>query len=360
MKSIKLVAILVLAIVVASGVGYYAFFPRGPTQTLNHTTEQTITTSSSVSPITPTTNSWITVSTVQPISYYLRLLEQNETEPYVTLAKELRKIPDLSNATAAAKVVSLALNASNPEVKEAFELMIRGGTPDQRDFSYVVPNYNTELQVLYWLACQNDFKQDDTLALSIAMANGLWATIGDAQVRDALKKDASDLLTFFRETNELQKQNGYPPLEDYPLEAKVCLAWTANRATLRGPYNFYRYNPNIKTMTLEKYEWNTVSVETLRKMREKMVDAGWINGRDPRMLVSQLVDRFWGGYGSYVYDLLDKYVEKSNKVNDVCPAGFSQRFLYTLSPSCPLVFFSLWHCLHHSPANNNKIGQNAH
>ena len=108
MKNTKLFAILICVIVAASGVGYCAFFQRGPTQPLNHTTEQIIATSSSVSPTTPTTNSWITVSAVQPISYYLRLLEQNETEPYVTLAKELRKLPDHSNATAAAKVESLA------------------------------------------------------------------------------------------------------------------------------------------------------------------------------------------------------------------------------------------------------------
>jgi hypothetical protein len=45
--------------------------------------------------------------------------------------------------------------------------MMKGGTPDPMDFTYPVPAYNTELQVLYWLACQNEFKRDDTLALAI-------------------------------------------------------------------------------------------------------------------------------------------------------------------------------------------------
>jgi len=54
------------------------------------------------------------------------------------LAKELRKIPDLKNATAVAKIVYLALNATNPEVREAFQLVIKGGTPDPSGFGYRV------------------------------------------------------------------------------------------------------------------------------------------------------------------------------------------------------------------------------
>jgi hypothetical protein len=77
---------------------------------------------------------WINVSGNHPISYYLKLLESNGTEPYVQLATELQKIPDLTNATAA-KITYLALNASNPEVKEAFELMMKGGTPDPKDLT---------------------------------------------------------------------------------------------------------------------------------------------------------------------------------------------------------------------------------
>ena len=68
----------------------------------------------------------------------MALLESNGTQPYVQLAKELRKIPDLKNATAVAKIVYLALNATNPEVREAFQLVIKGGTPDPSGFGYRV------------------------------------------------------------------------------------------------------------------------------------------------------------------------------------------------------------------------------
>jgi hypothetical protein len=282
-KSTKVLAFLICAIVAVSGVGYYTLFSREPSQPLSYTTEQTLATSSSAVPATPTTNSWITGSATQPISYYLKLLEQNKTEPYVTLAKELRKLPDLSNATAVAKVVSLALNASNPEVKEAFELMIKGGTPDQSDFSYPVPEYNTELEVLYRLALQNEFKQDDTLAMSIAMAHGLWVTIGNEQVRNAVYKDTTELLRYFRDTNEIQKQQGYAQLEDYPLEAKLALAWTANSALRDGPHSIFlgpnSVNPyrNNRRMDLAGYQWNMLNVTTMRQMRRFMDEKGFVS-----------------------------------------------------------------------------------
>lgn len=176
--------------------------PTSSTQTKSETTSTTV---------VPT--QWVTVGQVKSINYYLSLLESNGTQPYVQLAKELRKLPTLTNATAVAMITYLALNATNPEVKEAFMLMIKGGTPNQRDFTYSVPQYNTELQVLYWLACQNDFKKDDTLALAIAMVNGLWVTMGYEQVREAVKKDTSDILAFFRETDELQRKRGYYQLK---------------------------------------------------------------------------------------------------------------------------------------------------
>lgn len=189
-KGLRLTAIVLVATVVAAGFGYWLLVPRMPSEIVSYTTQQTSLTISSeqthqtstVSTMpTSATSLWISVTATQPISYYLKLLDSNGTQPYVQLERELRKLPDLKNATAVAKIAYLALNATNPEVKEAFELMIKGGTPDAREFSYSVPRYNTELQVLYWLACQNEFKKDDTLALAIGMANGLWLTMGDAK-----------------------------------------------------------------------------------------------------------------------------------------------------------------------------------
>jgi len=68
------------------------------------------------------------------------------------------------------------------------------------------------------------------------MVNGFWVTVGDSQVRSDVWNDTSPLLTFFRETNEIQRQKGFPPLESYVLEAKICLAYTSSIGTIDGKY----------------------------------------------------------------------------------------------------------------------------
>lgn len=283
----KILALLIVTVVVLGVVGWRQFIPTQTGKTISSTmstspTSQTIIGSTSQAATVTTLASsqtttivWINAGEVKPVSYYLSLLESNGTQPYVQLAAELRKLPDFRNATAIAQITYLALNATNPEVKEAFELMLKGGTPDPRDFQYPVPNYNTELQVLYWLAVQNEFKKDDTLALAIAMVNGLWITIGDDQVREAVHNDTTQLLRYFRETNELQRRVGRYQLEEYSLEAKLILGWTANYSPSGGrPYPL-RFYVN-KKLPLTGYEWNTVSVDTLRKMRDLMDQNGWV------------------------------------------------------------------------------------
>jgi hypothetical protein len=290
-KSLKLAAIVLVAIVVAAGMGYWLFAPKMPSQLVTYTTQQTSQTLASRTVQSPAVSStlassttlaetvqWINVSATKPLSYYISLLKSTGTQPYVQLAWELQALPDATNTTAVAKITYLALNATNPEVKEAFELMIKGGTPDSRDFTYTVPNYNTELQVLYWLACQNEFKKDDTLALAVAMVNGLWVTVGDDRVRRAVYNDTTQALRYFRETNEWQKAKGYYELEHYPLEAKICLAWTGNVTPIFGPFGL---SDNVNSqgylkrrLPLEGYLWNTVSVSTLGDMRSLMESRG--------------------------------------------------------------------------------------
>ena len=280
-KRPKLIALLLVTVVIAAGLGYWILMPKMPSEAVSYTGQQVSLTESSEqarSSSTSSTTIAVSVSATQSVSYYLGLLEANGTAPYVQLAGELRKLPDLTNATAVAKITYLALNSTNPEVREAFELIMKGGTPDPRDFTYTVPKYNTELQVLYWLALQNEFKKDDTLALAIAMVNGLWVTMGVNQVGEAVKIDTSDLLAFFRETNELQKQAGYYQLENHPLEAKLALAWTGNECAAgfgeNRPHRLFDYTD--KSLTLNAYRWNVVEVETLRQMRKLMVGNGWI------------------------------------------------------------------------------------
>jgi len=279
----KLAPILIIASAILGVVGWQQFTPK-PTQPATITITPTTTTA---------TGTQKTVAPVGTINYYLSLLESNGTEPYVQLAKELRKLPDLTNATAVAKITYLALNSSSPEVKEALELMMKGGTPDRRDYKYSVPDRNTELQILYWIASRRELKRDDTLALSIAMVNGIWVTIGEDAVREAVARDAAELLDFFRETNELQETKGYFPLERYPLEAKLCLSWTGGDPARGGRirYQLMSGGPrsskalNIhhfmefehRPASLNDYKWNAVSIATLRLMQATVAERNWID-----------------------------------------------------------------------------------
>jgi len=292
----KLLTALVLIFAALGVIGWQSVPPAPVPPTTIMITPTATTVSATQTTIVPVRRTeWIQVGQVRPINYYLSLLESNGTQPYVQLSKELQRLPDLTNATALAKITYLALNATNPEVKEALELMMKGGTPDQRDFSYSVPSYNTELQVFCWLACQNEFKKDDTLILSIAMVHGLWVTMGDERVRQAVRKDTSDLLVFFRETNELQKERGYYQLEDYPLEAKIALAWTGNDVSTHGWYGLSHQAPvdyrRVK-LPLGGYNWNTVSVATLRAMRQLMDEKGWVDN-DVDVTACRIGDFFW-------------------------------------------------------------------
>lgn len=308
-RSSKLVALVLMAVVVAAGAGYWFLTPKMPNELVSTVQEtslltplersQTSTESTilaSATTVASATTAWINVNATSPMNYYLSLLESNGSQPYVQLAKELRKLPDLKNATAVAKITYLALNAKNPEVKEAFELMMKAGTPSPSDFTSAVPNYNTELQVLYWLACQNEFKKDDTLALSIAAVHGLWVTMGNEQVKQAVRNDSTQLLRYFREINELQRAQGYFRLEDYPLEAKLSLAWTGGATPAWGEYGLsdklWSGGYTTKKLDLEAYRWDAVNVTTLTRMRGIIEKNGW-SSADVNLVVANLEHYFY-------------------------------------------------------------------
>jgi len=296
-KKWNLLAAVIIAVAILGGVvGWQQFAPKLGSPTVITVTPTATTVTGSQTIVAPQRQTeWIRIGEVKPINYYLSLLESNRTAPYAQLFWELLKLPNLVNATAVAKITYLALNATNPEVKEAFELMIKGGTPDPKDFTYTVPSWNTELQVLYWLASQNEFKKDDTLALSIAMVHGLWVTMGDERVQEAVKKDASDLLAYFRNINELQRERGYHGLEDYPLEAKLSLSWTGGATPAWGEYGLsdklWSGGYTTKRLDLKAYRWDSVNVTTLTRMRE-MIDKNDWSSRDVNLVVANLEQYF--------------------------------------------------------------------
>jgi hypothetical protein len=116
-KTSKLVAIALIAVVIVAGAGYWLFSPNLTSGTLSYTSMGTsLGVSRRTSEQTPTTNTssstagaaettlWLHLTATQPLDYYLALPESNRTEPHVSLAAESRKLPDLRNTTAVAKI----------------------------------------------------------------------------------------------------------------------------------------------------------------------------------------------------------------------------------------------------------------
>jgi hypothetical protein len=222
---------------------------------------------------------------------------------YPGLSNELRKLPDFHQDTAESKlavqrIATLALQSDEPQVKDAFRIMLLGGTPDSNDFRYFrAPNWNTELQALYWLAEQTGFKKNDSLALAIAMAHGVFISLAsDDDLGKAVYHDISSFLNFLRSINDYQASSKLTPLENYPLEAKLALAWRANdwgrfgrvfytlgdnacpgsnyeTSTPANIHNFHEYS--TRPMNVKDYKFNTVSVSTLTEMSKYVIDRGW-------------------------------------------------------------------------------------
>ncbi len=279
---LKYTGVTAAAVIGASALGLD--YLRSPQPRIPNTT--TSTTSSSMSSYTSSSYASSSTSVVQSTSSTLSLSTLSDLDDpksgYPELANELRKLPEFQQDTqesrlAVQRIATLALQSDDTQVKEAFKIMLQGGTPSPFDFSYVVPNWNTELQVLFWLAETNEFKKNDTLALAIAMVNGLWVTMGDEQVAGAVRGDTNSMLRFGRETSEWQRTNGLTyNLENYPLEAKVCWAWTGHQSTIYSQNHAIAFFKD-KKFDLKSYEWDTVDTEKLSQVRAVTKSNNWIN-----------------------------------------------------------------------------------
>ena len=225
----------------------------------------------------------ISIPEASPQEQSLYLLSLLEEKGYGDLVPHLKGLPEINDGVtrddvrALTRIVALAVTSTNPEVKEAFEMMVNGGVGNQ-----VVgygSRWNSQLRILFWLALQNEFKRNDTLVQAIALSNGIWEAMGDEQVTQSVRADVNALFKFFRETNEFQIAKGFSQLEEYPLEVKIALAWTGNES-MRNPPPGSRTNLTDykdKAIPLKVYDTITVSIPTLIKMREQAEKMGWLN-----------------------------------------------------------------------------------
>ncbi|MBS7645329.1 hypothetical protein KEJ44_04720 [Candidatus Bathyarchaeota archaeon] len=234
--------------------------------------------------------------------YYLSELERASPE----LADELRKIPESDSVEAVEALEDIAylrLLSENPDVEEAFNLMVKYGRPDPSSFGYKVPKWNAELLGLYQLAEDEEFQRNDLVALSIAIVDGVFRVIGDEAVQNQVRADDREMLWLGREIIEWQVKKGMTPLSDLPLDAMLYWAWRGTTTMCRGGYwalggGPYPLQAFMKEkMTLEAYLWDTTSPDTLKEMRIDAERLGWCKGSDVNSIVASIEEYFYfSGY----------------------------------------------------------------
>ncbi len=204
------------------------------------------------------------------------------------LAEELGMLPEFtdgeinpSDVEALEDIVNLALAAANPEVEEAFELIVGSGIGNS--LVRYGPRWNSQLRLLYWLAFENEFEPNDTLALAVAISNGVWEAMGDDRVDQEVRNDSNAFLRFQRTNN--------PHVKNYPLEGLLALAWRGNYSPTGEPYTHPLYRDHAtRPVDISVYDWNTLSIETLEDMRSYAEGRGW--GRSD---IAKVEDFFYFG-----------------------------------------------------------------
>lgn len=182
---------------------------------------------------------------------------------------------------------------------------------------FLLPNWNTELEALFELAMDNEFQQNDTTALAIAMVDGFFRTIGDKGVKRKVRIDDNKMLNLAREINQWQKENGFYLLNDLSLEAKVAWAWRGNTTMARGPFNLQNYKSG--KLPLKGYLWNTIDPDTLRDMKVVAEEKRWVK-RDVKDVIYKIEDYFFfsGMKKNWFYQTCPEIIKDIEDVDVAC------------------------------------------
>jgi hypothetical protein len=125
----------------------------------------------------------------------------------------------------ALKQISVLTKSKDTEVQRGLQLIGKYGVP-----GYVfdhpsgwIPDYNTQLEVLLWLAENRTIVDGyDRIALCVALDYGSVVTIGDDQVDQSVRQYVLDIYNYVKETDEvLREKNVSWRAKDYPLDAGV-------------------------------------------------------------------------------------------------------------------------------------------
>jgi hypothetical protein len=174
------------------------------------------------------------------------------------------------------------------ELRKGLCIMDEYGVPGKNVFSYRVPAYNTQLDVLLDLLNKTDIPPEYyRLALAAGIDYGAIETIGDSSVRANLSDYIRDTVAFTMETDRMIHEKGAGwQAADYPLEADIALLWGAAGTMRPFPCSREDYgNPDMikwnhpsfekdfysHPMSMTDFEWSFVAIRNLKEMREMMI-----------------------------------------------------------------------------------------
>lgn len=260
---------------------------------------------------------------------------------YPELFRELLKLPELEEIDArddeAIEDIAELAESGDPEVQQGLRLILEYGIPTQNGSKYMpvypVPDYNTQMQVLFWLALNKDIDEDyDRIAIALALDYGTVVTYGDDQVDEAVKQYICQVYDHVAETDQfLREKNLDWQAKDYPLEADMLLVWGA--CGMRYPTFYDQVGQTGKTpwthfwyiefaerpMNIEDFNWLFVSVEVLKEMRDWTVQKGFAVNDVGK--VANNIDSYAGERLHYYTDKPDvppSYVEVEGRITPGC------------------------------------------
>lgn len=255
---------------------------------------------------------------------------------------DLYDLPEIKDGISAAEAQAIEtikqlFQSSDPEVQQGLQLISKYGIPPENAGKYMptypIPDYNTQLQALFWLALDRDIDEDyDRMAVALALDYGIVATYGDDQVDEAAKQYICQVYDYVRETDQYLRDKSLDwEAKRYPLETDMLLVWGA--CGMRYPTFYEHVGQTGKTpwthfwyaefqerpMNIEDFNWLFVSVEALKEMRDWTVQKGFARNDIGR--VADNIDSYAGKNLHYYTDkpgVPPSYVEVEGKITPGC------------------------------------------
>ncbi|MEA2032566.1 MAG: hypothetical protein U9N41_03160 [Euryarchaeota archaeon] len=223
------------------------------------------------------------------------------------LADDFNNLPEIQDGITqdemeAAERIANLMRSPDLEVQQGLQLIEEYGVPPEEKGHWIdfeTPEYNTQLEVLFWLASANRIDKDyERVALALALDYGSVVTIGDDQVDQSVKKYVSAMYDHIKATDEILEEKEIPwKAADYPLEADIGLVWGAMGIYYPiPPERGFVYEDGIpvhtkktifwydefhdRQMNSEDFDWLFVNKTPLEEMRDWMFRNGFADLSD--------------------------------------------------------------------------------